>query len=165
MRTRNAKPDDWIWIHKILQDPEVINNTGYSDPPSKRAVKERWLDRLADPLVHTLVAEADDRVVGYARLKQGFGRGSHAGEISILAVDSDWQRKGIGTLLMKGLLEVADHSLGLRRLRITVHADNEIARKMYDRLGFEIEGRERKATYKNGRYVDALIMGRLREQK
>jgi putative acetyltransferase len=163
MQIRNAEPGDWIWIHKILRDPKVINNTGHSDSPSEDTVKERWFNRLADPLVHTLVAEADDRVVGYARLKQGTGRGSHAGEISIVAVHSEWQGRGIGTQLMKGLLEVADHSLRLKRLRITVHADNEVARKMYERLGFEIEGRERMATYKNGRYEDALIMGRLRD--
>lgn len=60
------------------------------------------------------------------------------------------------------MLEVADHSLGLKRLQLTIHADNEVALKMYGKLGFEIEGRERKATYKKGKYVDVLILGRLR---
>lgn len=126
-------------------------------------MREKWLARLSDQSVLTIVAEVDGKVAGYARLKQGSGRGFHTGEISVVAIRPEWQGRGIGTQLIKTLLEAADSKLQLKRLRLTVHADNPTAQRMYETLGFEIEGRERKAAYKDGKYVDILIMGRLRD--
>ena len=116
--------------------------------------------------VHTLVAELEDskKVVGYVRLKQGEGKGSHVGEISIVAVHPDYQRKGVGLALMNSIIDAAEDSLRLTRLRLTVHEDNEIAIHLYQKFGFKIEGRESKAIYKDGKYMDILIMGRIRCQ-
>ena len=120
--------------------------------------------RLAEPLVHTLVAESVGEVVGYVRLKQGKGKGSHAGEISTVAFHPDFQRKGIGRQLVEEILTVAA-GFGLKRIRLTVHEDNDAAIRLYRRMGFEIEGREREAVKRDGKFIDLLIMGRLESQK
>lgn len=161
MLIRKATRKDWSSILQIQQTSRFVYYTGYLSKPSKPDVKGRWEKRLGEPLVHTLVADLDGRAIGYIRLKQGEGKGSHVGEISIVAVHPDFQRRGIGTRLMKAILDMADNSMGLKRLRLTVHADNHIAVHLYESLGFEIEGRERKAVFKDEKYVDLLIMGRL----
>ena len=165
LRIRRGKTEDWKSIFQIQKSPEFVRYTGYSSPPSEQRVREKWEKRLSEPLFHTLVAETDDskEVVGYVRLKQGDGKASHVGEVSILAVRADWQRKGIGMQLMRAILDLADNSLALKRLRLTLHADNEAAIRLYERLGFGMEGRERKAAHKDGIYIDILIMGRVRD--
>ena len=104
------------------------------------------------------------KVLGYIRLKRGQGKACHVGEISTVAVHPDWQNKGIGTALTRAILDLADDSLGLRRLRLTVHADNQVAVHLYEKFGFQIEGREREAALKDGKYVDILVMGRIRDR-
>ncbi len=162
LRIRPGQVDDWRFIFQLQQTPHFVYFTGYSSPPTEKDVREKWEKRLSDQQIHTLVAETGDieEVIGYARLRKGEGKASHVGEISILAVRVDWQRKGIGTQLMRGILVLAK-SLALKRLRLTVNADNRGAIRLYEKFGFEIEGRERKAAYKDGNYTDILIMGRI----
>lgn len=160
---RRANDEDWLGVYEILQSPKVIYFTGHATPPSKDDVRKRWETRLADPNVHTLVAETTGHIVGYIRMEQGRGKGSHVGTITTVVVHPNWQDKGIGTRLAKAMLDFADTSLGLKRLRITVHADNQAAIHLYEKLGFKIEGTERQATHKDGKYVDVLVMGRLRD--
>jgi ribosomal protein S18 acetylase RimI-like enzyme len=163
MHIRKAKREDWRAILNIQQSDSVFPYIGHPRRPTKRRVRERWLERLAEPRVLTLVAVSDGEVVGYIRLKRGEGLGSHVGEISTVAVRPDFQMRGIGGQLMEEVLEVAD-GFGLRRLRLTVHEDNDIAIRLYRRMGFEIEGREREAVRREGRFIDLLIMGRSCEE-
>lgn len=41
---------------------------------------------------------------------------------------------------------------------------NQVAQKLYKKIGFIEEGRKRKAVYKNGEYIDELIMELLRDE-
>jgi putative acetyltransferase len=41
--------------------------------------------------------------------------------------------------------------------------DNEPAIKLYKKFGFEIEGRLRDFSYRNGEYIDAYIMARIKK--
>jgi len=160
LRIRRAKREDWKPVLLIQQSDSVFPYLGRPSRPSKVRVRDRWLLRLAEPGVYTLVAVSGDEVVGYVRLKRGEGLGSHVGEISAVAVRPDFQRKGVGGRLMNEMFRVAD-DLGLRRLRLTVHSDNAVAIHLYESLGFEVEGREREAVRRGRKFIDLLIMGRL----
>jgi L-phenylalanine/L-methionine N-acetyltransferase len=88
-------------------------------------------------------------------------RRRHAGHIG-LAVHDKWQSKGVGTALMKALIDAADNWLSLSRLELTVFSDNEPALKLYKKLGFVVEGTHRKFAFRDGEYVDAHAMARVR---
>ncbi|SDU96153.1 Acetyltransferase (GNAT) family protein [Pseudomonas mucidolens] len=64
--------------------------------------------------------------------------------------------------LLAAALEVADNWMNLRRVELTVYADNEAAHALYRKFGFEIEGRLRDYGVRDGAFVDALSMARLR---
>jgi putative acetyltransferase len=72
-----------------------------------------------------------------------------------------WHGRGVGSLLMQSLCELADRWLGLLRLELEVYADNEPAQRLYRRFGFEPEGVHRAFALRDGRFVDALSMARL----
>ena len=88
-------------------------------------------------------------------------RRGHAGEVG-LVVHPDWYRKGVGSALLVALLDLADNWLNLRRTELTVFADNEAAIRLYEKFGFEHEGRHRCYAFRNGAFADALCMARIR---
>src|SRR5215217_5695897 len=88
-------------------------------------------------------------------------RRRHAGVIG-MGVHDEWHGKGIGTALMQACVDLADKWLNLTRLELEVYTDNEPAIRLYERFGFEREGLLRQHAYRDGRYVDAYAMARLR---
>ena len=88
-------------------------------------------------------------------------RRRHVGAIG-MGVHDEWQGKGIGTALMRAGLDLADNWLNLTRLELEVYTDNEPAIRLYERFGFEREGRLRQHAFRDGRYVDSYMMARLR---
>ena len=72
------------------------------------------------------------------------------------------QGRGIGRFTAEGLVRHAFEDLNLRRIELGVLATNERAGKLYESLGFELEGTKRKAIYKGGSWVDMNLMALLR---
>jgi putative acetyltransferase len=77
-------------------------------------------------------------------------------------VHDAYQGHRIGTRLMEALIDAADRWLGMIRVELEVYPDNDRAVRLYDRFGFQVEGRKRLNAWRDGRYVDSLVMGRLR---
>lgn len=126
---------------------------------------EQWEKRLAEfPAGDTLlVAEVDGEVVGNCGLHAAGGspRRRHAGHVGI-SVRDDWQGRGVGTALLAAVLDIADNWIGYARLELTVYTDNAAALALYRRFGFAIEGTHRGYALRDGRYVDAYAMARVR---
>jgi putative acetyltransferase len=127
---------------------------------------ENWRKRIAELPAddYLLVAEADGEVVGNAGLHVASRspRRRHAGFIG-MSVRDDWHRKGVGNALMEAIVDLADNWLNYRRLELTVYTDNEAAIALYRKFGFEVEGTLRDFSFRDGVYVDAYTMARLRK--
>jgi ribosomal-protein-alanine N-acetyltransferase len=81
--------------------------------------------------------------------------------INNLAVLAPWRRRGIGRALMTHVLEEGVR-LGAHSATLEVRRSNDIARQMYEHLGFVASG-VRRAYYTNP-IEDALVMWRTRLQ-
>src|SRR5688572_6910991 len=126
---------------------------------------EVWRRRLTtnDSAQITLVATVAGELVGNLGLTRFTRpRRAHVGEIG-MGVRDDWQSKGVGSALLEAALDLADNWLGLRRIELHVHADNERAVALYRKFGFEVEGTHHAYAIRNGVYVDSLSMARLIE--
>ena len=76
-------------------------------------------------------------------------------EILSIGVAPDWQRAGLGTMLVEGLVRASKRGEA-KRVFLEVAEDNVAARALYDKLGFKETGR-RKGYYKRaGGKADAL---------
>jgi putative acetyltransferase len=160
VRIRALEPRDVEAVAEIMGCPRVVAGTLQLPWRSVEERRERLAQRSAD--AHRLVAEVDGRVVGIVALHQPPApRRRHCGEIG-MAVHDDFQGRGVGRALLSALVDLADNWLGLRRLELHVYVDNAPAIHLYERHGFVVEGTARDFAFRDGTYVDAHSMARLR---
>ena len=129
-------------------------------PYQKPELARRWLEGLG-PEAFNLVAVLDGTVVGTAGLDRYGGRRSHAAGLG-MGVHDDHRGKGIGTALLREIIDAADQWLRIERLELTVFADNLRAIRLYERFGFEQEGFLHNYAFRAGAFADAHLMARLR---
>lgn len=76
-----------------------------------------------------------------------------------LGIYSNPGMKGAGYLLMKCLKEIAFVKAKLHTLKLEVIEDNSKAIAFYKKHGFKVEGRLNEFVIKDGKRLDALVMG------
>jgi putative acetyltransferase len=158
---RRAEPGDYLAVHRTFCSPRAMAGTLQLPYPSAEA----WRKRMADPAsdAHLLVAEVDGEVVGNLGLHYDHKslRRRHVGSLG-MSVRDDWHGRGVGTALMHAAIDLADNWINLQRLELTVYVDNAAAIALYRKFGFVIEGTHRLYAFRDGAYVDAHTMARLR---
>lgn len=82
----------------------------------------------------------------------------HKGNIYGMYVTEENRGKGIGQLLLLDLIRLAKNCEGLEQLNLTVVSNNKSAKRLYQSVGFEIYGVERRALKYNGQYYDEDLM-------
>ncbi|PEB49123.1 GNAT family N-acetyltransferase [Bacillus pseudomycoides] len=108
-----------------------------------------------------LVAVVNDRIVGFSRCEGVYlKRFSHKVEFGVCVLKDFWGY-GIGKNLLKESISWADAN-GVKKITLNVLETNDKAIKLYERLGFEIEGiLKNDKILSDGKYYNTIIMGRL----
>jgi RimJ/RimL family protein N-acetyltransferase len=110
-----------------------------------------------------LVAEVDRRLVGYiAGIGGKYRRNRHSATV-VVAVLQAFSGRGVGTKLFEAL-ETWAVEQGIHRLELTVMVHNERAIGLYEKLGFQREGRKRDVLRVSGEYVDEVLMAKLPQE-
>ncbi len=157
---RHSEPSDAEALHRVFTAPRAVWGTLQLPYASVEMYRKRNAERPEGN--YQLVALAEGDIVGAAGLHTVANmRLRHAGSIG-MAVRDDWQGKGVGSALMRELLSLADNWLNLKRVELEVYTDNPAAIALYTKFGFEYEGTKRAYAFREGQYVDAHMMARLR---
>lgn len=160
IQIRAREPRDVEALAEIMACPGVIAGTLQVPFRSVEAQRERFARQT--PETHSLVAEIDGRVVGDLGLHvETAPRRRHCASIG-MAVHDDYQGRGVGSALMAAMVDLADKWLGLRRIELSVYTDNAPALHLYEKFGFAIEGTAPAFALRDGAYIDAYTMGRVR---
>ena len=157
---RAANSEDYQDIYEIYTCPGVVRET-LQLPYVSLDKRRDWLINMS-PDQYMLVAEVDGKVVGSIGIRRGKDRLARVAEIG-MGVHDDDQNRGIGTELMQAILDMTDNWLNIRRVELDVYTDNLRAVYLYKKFGFEIEGVRRDFAFRDGEYVDAYHMARLKE--
>ena len=158
LKIRDIKIEDYKEISKIRKMPGVIENILSNKYEEEELIKEKIINRGKNQ--YWYVAEENGKVIGLGILmNHGNLRKKHVGVITLM-VNSDYQNKGIGSLLMDKLINLSE-SLNIIRLELCVFRDNYKAINLYKKFGFKEEGIKVTSALKNGEYIDEIMMARI----
>ncbi len=158
---RHAEPADAPALRDLYAMPNAQAGTLQLPYPTLGVWQKRLESGSVVALV-ALVAEVDGLLVGQLSLHmEPNPRRKHVACIG-MGVRDDWAGKGVGSALLGAALEMADNWLNLQRVELTVYTDNQGALALYRKFGFVEEGLARGYAFRQGEYVDALYMARIR---
>lgn len=76
-----------------------------------------------------------------------------------ISIKEKYWNKGIGSILIEEIIKEA-RKMGYEQIELGVFSDNEKAKRLYEKSGFQVWGKNRNAfKLKDGRYFDEIIMG------
>lgn len=82
----------------------------------------------------------------------------HRASIGI-AIEKEYQNKGIGSLLFDELIKIAKETEGIEQIELSVVATNDRAKHLYSKKGFvKVGDIPRQLKLKDGRYLDGESM-------
>ena len=157
-RPKQSSDTEMLWnMFSTLSEDSVSNLI----PPFTRERIEGWTSNIDYDEVLAIVAvikeKNEQRIVGSASLKFNPNEHSkHKAELGI-TVHDEYQNMGIGTALVKHLLNIA-RMKKLIQVWLQVNTDNDIAVHIYKEAGFQIEGKLCKERYIKGKYRDEYRM-------
>jgi L-phenylalanine/L-methionine N-acetyltransferase len=128
-------------------------------PPSLED-RRTFLQRVPADGGVILVADAGPEIVGaldFHRAKRP--QAAHCGGLG-MSVSREHRRHGIGASLLQALFTWTKGA-GVSRVELEVFENNDAAIRLYERMGFEHEGRRRQAATVGGKKIDILLMARL----
>lgn len=106
---------------------------------------------------HALLAECGGEVISFVELRKGLWRQSHVASIGI-GVKKNYRRLGVGTAMMKTILEIGKKDKEIKVIYLDVYAQNKAAIKMYKKLGFKKVARLKNRVQYKGKLADEFIM-------
>lgn len=106
-----------------------------------------------------LLAMDGEEIAGIATIHSSAKiKARHDGELGIV-VAKKYQGQGIGTELIRQLIDWAKGNGVTTRISLDTRADNVKAVELYMKFGFVVEGCRRNSTLLDGKYYDLYVMG------
>ena len=163
---RQARPEDAeqviALVQRITSEPGISVLTGPGEFDMTVEQEQQFFRdcAAADNQVY-LVAEVEGRIVGLLTCQGGKRQAvRHAATLG-MSVAKEWRNQGVGSKLMARAVEWARDTGVVTRIELRVFTRNVAAIHLYEKFGFEVEGRLRRAVYRDGEYHDNLVMGLL----
>jgi RimJ/RimL family protein N-acetyltransferase len=143
---QNLRNDESTWIH--LSDPKPVG------PADQKA----WLQSIGwkNGRMYFVVFDDQNPFIGLVRMDEldQQNRSLRVG----LDVLPELRGKGFGSRTYEALKAYAFDQMNIHRLWLAVLDTNERAKKLYEKMGFKVEGRYRETIFRHGRFVDYVLM-------
>lgn len=165
LHVRGLRGDDWAALYPWWQNEDALHDSLEMPYPDEDGFRDRFANPPDQQMV--LVGETGEpsgrkRLVGVAWLTRCGRRRRHAGELRLM-VYPDFRRTALEAALLEKVLSIVDRWWGLHRLELTVFAEDEQRRTLYEAHGFVVEARMRCYAWRDGALADGVLMARLRQ--
>ena len=107
-----------------------------------------------------LIATEDDNIIGFLSAQRGIIRKIKHTAYIVVGIREKFRGKGIGKKLFCELDFWAKEN-NISRLELTVMCPNSMAKQLYEKNGFEVEGTKRNSIFMNGKYIDEYYMSKI----
>lgn len=158
---RRAEPSDAQAIKEIYQSEDAYSGTLQLPYPSVST----WEKRISNvpENVYAFVALIEEEIVGNLGFEVNPNpRRRHVATFG-MGVKDKFAGQGVGRALLEAIIDLSDNWLNLKRIEMTVYKDNDRAISLYKSFGFEIEGESPAFAFRNGAYISAYHMARLKK--
>lgn len=162
MRLRPVQADDHPWLVELHNDLDVLHNMTDPRPVTMESHLAWWRSTQADPRQQRFVFDIDGARVGFAKVYNI----DQANSNCLLGGDIHRDHRGNGyAARMWGLLLTHVFTdIGLHRVSLTTAEYNDVAMRVYVRLGFKPEGRLVQSLRRNDQFHDQICMYLLRHE-
>jgi L-phenylalanine/L-methionine N-acetyltransferase len=163
-RIRAIEPRDAVGLAALMSEDDVYPNT-LQTPFTPESIREERLAKhdMANLNLAVVTGEGStERLIASCGLFQPYPnlRRRHVRSLGI-CIAGDWQRKGLGKVLMATMLDWADNWANVLRIELEVFEDNAHGIALYTQYGFVKEGLKRGDSFRNGEYANSVCMARL----
>lgn len=164
---RPAERDEVELMATWLNDAHVTETLGGRGPQGDSA-EERWFEELqaeqGKSRWHFVIClRADDRPIGIVGL-QSVDQVNGKAELGVAIGEPELWDQGYGSEASQVILDFGFGELRLHRIYLHVFAANGRAMRLYEKLGFRLEGTGRQAVYRHGARHDVQLMGLLHDE-
>lgn len=118
---------------------------------------DKNLKNIEEGTTVQLLAFADGKLIGVSGVYMLEKVEKHNGLFGI-SLASGFRGEGIGTILMEKVLEEAKHLTGIKIIILNMFGPNEVAKRLYEKMGFIEYGRLPKGIVYKGEFVDYVYM-------
>jgi len=134
--------------------------------PVNIEMERDWFERIIKSNLPTTVfgieLKVGKKLIGLTFLKN-INLIHRKAEFAIYIGDETERGKGYSKEATLKTINFAFNQLGLNRTYLFVQSNNDAAIKLYEKTGFKIEGELRKSVFKNGKFMNEILMGLLKE--
>ena len=163
MIIRRIKKEDLETRVEWMNNPAIYSSMHYDIPIVLENTLSWFKKNLDNNSRADVVFEEDDKIVAMGGLT-GIDSLTNKAELYIF-VNPFQQSKGIGTKATKLLCKYGFDNLGLKKIYLVTDVSNVSAQKVYEKVGFKLEGKLRKEYLtKDGILEDILYFGLLKEE-
>lgn len=158
---REITQDDLFTINRWRNDPDINKHLCAPYRFINKDVDDLWynsyLNTRSSNVRLSIIHKESNTLIGATYLT-GIDWIARTAEFSIWIGDKSHQGNGAGKYASRMILKHAFHDLGLNRIYLTVLMENERARHLYKKIGFSEEGTLRQSVFKNGKFLNTILM-------
>jgi len=158
---RPVMESDYPLIRQWMNHPEIWRYMDYEEPYSLQDVRED-IERSREE-GQPFAILVGDRPIGRIGLNQ-FRRRDRICSFHMFIGEPAYWGKGYARDAVMALLSYAFERFDLHQVELWTLADNNRAVGTYERCGFVLEGRLRERSWKEGHWVDHVVMSVNREE-
>lgn len=107
-----------------------------------------------------LIAVEDENIIGFLSAQRGIPRKIKHTAYIVIGIRKNFRGNGIGKKLFLEL-DLWPKENNVSRLELTVMCTNSIAKQLYEKNGFVVEGIKRNSIFMNGNYIDEYYMAKI----
>lgn len=149
---RTIENEDLEFLKDVINDPDVREGMVLSRPTNGQYQRQYFEEQISNAESVDLAIYADEEIVGRIGLHD-VEHDSGSAEIA-LRLHPDYHGNGYGTEASRLLTTHAFDELRLHRLQARVLADNEPSHRIWEKLGYELDGVHRDEFFSDREYVD-----------
>ncbi len=165
---------------------ELVNFVNLTSYESEMVRRWRNTPAIREWMYNTDIITEDEHGAFISSLKNTKNRlywlvresgGGYAGVISLVNIrwnhrhaylgiyaNPEERKPGRGSLLLSALLDVTFDILKLHTLKLEVIESNTAAIGLYKKFGFKEEGRLKEFVFKDGKWMDVIVMGMMEKE-